>query len=418
VGSGSHPEASENGTPTFVGRWRVGALIGAGSAGGVHRAHLEGSAEPLAIKLMLPQWGTSDIMVARFQREIEMLQALVHPSIVPILAHGRLDDGRLWYLMPLLEGCDVAKLLARRGCLAIDEALVIMHAVCAALAVAHAHGIIHRDLKASNVFVGTQTPPRITLLDFGAARSEHNGLGLTAAGTSIGTPTSMAPEQVMGLDADARSDVYAAGILLYRMLTGRCPFQDGTDEQIMLDHLATPVPAPSELAPVPAALERLILRCLEKRPEDRYASATELTAALCEARGGGVALAVALARVMLYVDLVGDPSTIAASGLTALELACDHAIAAGFTLAHGAGAGLLACIDIGDSSVAAVTAARGLAQVIADAIEALDDRLAARVFVHLVSATLAPDAPLVLPELEAWLASGPAAGLWSSSAAA
>jgi serine/threonine-protein kinase len=204
-------------------------------------------------------------------------------------------------------------------------------------------------------------PASITLLDFGAARVDTaaQGRGLTVAGTAVGTPTSMAPEQIVGFDPDARTDVYAAGCLLFRMLTGRYPFQDGTPDRVMLDHLSTTPPRPSELAAVSAELERVVLRCLEKRPEDRFQSARELDAALREVHIGKTPSRAG--AVAIHIELHGDESVIDAHGLDAFALAADRLVDAGFELALGVGGSVLALRDVVGNPHDAVLAARELA---------------------------------------------------------
>lgn len=340
----------------------------------------------LALKLMLPQWADNEVMVARFQREIDTLSQLRHPNVVRILDHGRLPDGRLWYVMPRLGGTDLHALLVARGRLSIDEALVVMDAVCAALAAAHAAGVIHRDLKSSNVFVGTDVPPSITLLDFGAARVDTSaqGKGLTVAGTVVGTPTSMAPEQIVGFDPDERTDVYAAGILLFLVLTGRHPFEGESSEHVMLDQLSTPPPHPSEFAAVPLAIERIVLRCLEKRPEDRYPDANSLRAALLEAAGvAPLPCAPPKRAIAVHLELLAPESIADAWGLDALELGATRLVDAGFELALGVGGSVLAVTPARDAPATALARARALAtSLVEELAHAVHPELAPRIVIH------------------------------------
>ncbi len=390
------------GVPATIGRYRLVGPLGAGGAGAVFAALAE-DGTALAIKLMLPQWADNDVMVARFQREIDTLSQLRHPNVVRILDHGRLPDGRLWYVMPRLAGNDLHARLVEGGRMAIDDALVVMDAVCAALSAAHAAGVIHRDLKASNVFVGHGQPPSITLLDFGAARvdTSQQGKGLTVAGTVVGTPTSMAPEQIVGFDPDVRTDVYAAGILLFLMITGRYPFEGESSEQVMLDQLSTPAPRPSDFAAVPTAVERVVLRCLEKRSEDRYPDADSLRAALREA--GGHALPVAGSRVIaVHVELLAPESIASECGLDALEIAATRIVDAGFELALGVGASVLGVAPADDAPTDVLARAHTVATaLLGELARDVHPALAPRVVIHVAAANRA-ELHLDLADVDTW----------------
>jgi eukaryotic-like serine/threonine-protein kinase len=406
--------------PVAIDRYRVAGRLGAGGAGAVFAATAD-DGRALALKLMLPQWADNAVMVARFQREIDTLSQLRDPRVVRILDHGRLPDGRLWYVMPRLEGRDLHALLVERGRLSVDDALVVMDAVCAALSAAHAAGVIHRDLKASNVFVGTEQPPSITLLDFGAARvdTSQQGKGLTVAGTVVGTPTSMAPEQIVGFDPDERTDVYAAGILLFLMLTGRYPFEGESSEQVMLDQLSTPPPRPSELAAVPVAVERIVMRCLEKRPEDRFPTADALRDAVREASGTAPAAAPVQTRaIALHLELLAPEAIADTWGLDALELAAARLVDAGFELALGIGGSVLGVMPANDAGALAAThaLATGLLDELAHDVH---PALEPRVIIHVADATSSGSTGLELrlDELDAWADTDLPAGVHLSSAA-
>src|SRR6266478_5793915 len=167
-------------------------------------------------------------MVERFVREARVVNRIRHPNIVDIYEFGELDDKRPYFVMELLEGTSLASIVERRGRLSPAQALSYLEPVCDALRAAHAAGVVHRDLKASNVAVVKEgDPPRVKLLDFGIAklvRTAPGERGLTAVGQRIGTPYAMAPEQIRGGAIDARVDIYALGVLLYQLLTGRYPF--------------------------------------------------------------------------------------------------------------------------------------------------------------------------------------------------
>lgn len=376
--------------PAEIGRYRILRALGTGGAGAVHAASAAGE-HGFAIKLMLPQWASNEVMVRRFEREIETIAGLDHPNVIRILEHGRLSDGRLWYAMPRLSGRDVDALVEARGRFAVDDVRIVMDAVCGALAAAHALGVVHRDLKGSNVFIGDERPARITLLDFGAARADpsRRGQGLTAAGAVVGTPTSMAPEQVVGLEVDARTDVYAAGMLMYRMLTGRYPFEDGAAEEIMLQQLTAQPQRPSTFAAVPAELEEIVMRCLEKRPEDRFQSAADLRAAIRDARGTAEH---APGAVAIHVELVGAANLDDELGLDGLALAAERLITAGFELAIGVGGTVLGVRPLAAAAEASVRVAHEVAAaLLAELVERYDAALDPRIVVHVGdSAVLGP----------------------------
>jgi hypothetical protein len=192
-------------------------------------------------------------------------------------------------VMELLEGIDLRSILTERGRFPAPEVLEILEPVCSALQAAHDLGIVHRDLKASNIFIGTAGEKRvIKLLDFGIAklmRPEGGEGGLTVVGTRLGTSYTMAPEQIRGDAVDQRTDIYALGVVLYHLLTGQYPFRAETMTDIERQHLEAPPPRPSQAAPVSPALDVVVLRCMEKSPERRYPSARAFMEALRDAVG-------------------------------------------------------------------------------------------------------------------------------------
>ena len=190
--------------------------------------------------------------------------------------------------MELLEGIDLRSMLNERGRFPPAEVLEILEPVCSALQAAHDHGIVHRDLKASNIFIANAAAKRVVkLLDFGIAKLMHPDAGeggLTVVGTRLGTSYTMAPEQIRGDGVDPRTDIYALGVVLYHLLTGQYPFRAETMTDIERQHLEAPPPRPSQAAPVPPALDAVVLRCMEKTPS----AATRAVKAFIEAlRDGG-----------------------------------------------------------------------------------------------------------------------------------
>lgn len=254
----------------------------------MYRAKPTNGGPEVAVKLLAPALCRQPEMKTRFEREARALNGLEHPHVIRFIDFG-LHNGVPYLVMELLEGTPLDRLLASRP-LPPTQALDLGLGVIAGLAYAHAHGVLHRDLKPANVFVAVLTGGTLhpKLLDFGLARftdTERWGAHstLTQEGTVIGTPTYMAPEQGFGARVDARSDVYSAGILLYELLAARPPFvAESRSSLIRAHHLATPPPI-REVRPglvLQPALEALIDTALAKRPEDRFADASEMLRAL------------------------------------------------------------------------------------------------------------------------------------------
>jgi serine/threonine protein kinase len=224
--------------------------------------------------------GTGD-GIERFAREARLLASLRHPAIVELVAEGR-DDGRSWIAMEWLDGEDLASRL-RRGPLSVEETLVAGRRAAEALAVAHARGVVHRDVKPSNLFLVGGRPDELKVLDFGVAHVQRDE-ALTFAGDRVGTPRFMAPEQVRADgDIDARTDVFALGAVLYACLTGRPPFSGSTELAVFAKIL---LEDPPPIGDVPSALEALILRMMAKDRERRPATGAEVTTELAGVLGG------------------------------------------------------------------------------------------------------------------------------------
>jgi len=283
------PRQSRERIGGLAGPYRLLEVLGKGGGGTVYEAeHIETRVR-VAVKVVGETWVEKPIMAARFQREIEIIRFLNHPNIVSIIDEGHLDDGARFYAMELLRGEDLDSVLDRTIRLTPGECFALFGPVCSALTAAHDAGIIHRDLKGGNIFVVEGSPPRVKLLDFGVARvtASVDTAGLTARGAHVGTPTNMAPEQILCHPPDRRTDIYAAGVLLFRMLTGDYPFSGLAPEEIMQAHLSARPPVPSRLASIPTALDAVILRCLEKRPEARFQKVEAFWEAFASAMGRG-----------------------------------------------------------------------------------------------------------------------------------
>jgi eukaryotic-like serine/threonine-protein kinase len=274
-----------------VGSYIIQETVASGGGGTVYAAKPADAPGPrVAIKVLLRELAASRLALSRFQREAEVVSLINHPSIVRVLESGGLPDGRPYIVMELVSGENLRNMLLRRGRFAPAEVLEILTPVCSALSAAHDAGVIHRDLKASNICVGTEGGVRvIKLLDFGIAKlvePDPDQPGLTVKGTRLGTPYAMPPEQVRGEQIDERADIYSLGVLLYQMLTGNYPFVGSTPHEIERLHLEAIPPRPSRSAPVSPALEAVVLRCLQKEPDARFSSVAELMAALRGAVAG------------------------------------------------------------------------------------------------------------------------------------
>jgi eukaryotic-like serine/threonine-protein kinase len=278
---------------TQVGSYVIVETIAAGGGGTVYVAQpLDDPAAGarVAIKVLLRELAASRLALSRFQREAEVVSLINHPSIARVLDSGGLPDGRPYIVMELVSGENLRNMLLRRGRLPPPEVLEILTPVCSALAAAHAAGVIHRDLKASNICVGSEEGLQvIKLLDFGIAKlvePDPDQPGLTVKGTRLGTPYAMPPEQIRGEQIDERADIYSLGVLLFQMLTGNYPFVGSSPHEIERLHLEAIPPRPSRSAPVAPPLEAVVLRCLQKDPSARFPSVAELLEALRSAVAG------------------------------------------------------------------------------------------------------------------------------------
>jgi serine/threonine protein kinase len=271
-------------------RYCLEAVIGVGGLGSVYRATHTKLQRPVAVKLLHETFGESQIQRGRFAREAKALAALQHPNIVAVLDYG-VSEARPYLVMELLEGETLSQRL-HEGPLPVESALQVVQQLLEALSFMHRARLVHRDVKPSNVFLlntkdGTD---RVKVLDFGLAKFTATPLmvnsdpTLTRDGAILGTPAYMSPEQATGEIVDARSDVYAVGVILFRMLAGRLPFEGDAIEQVR-SHLIAPVPPLNRPQPEPeldAALEALICRAMAKRREDRFTDAGEMLRALVE----------------------------------------------------------------------------------------------------------------------------------------
>lgn len=268
----------------FAGRYEIQAPLGRGGMGAVYDARDRRDGMRRALKV-LHATADDDHAAVRFRREIEILSRIAHPNIVRIFDFG-VDEGRMYFAADLVAGENLRAVLHRRAVLPPAEVAQLGVTLAGALAAAHAQGIVHRDVKPHNIMIGPDG--HLTLLDFGIARGAGIDMNtVTATGVMIGTPEYMSPEQFLGVRVDARSDIYSVGVVLYELLTGVLPFQGDTPVTLGIRHQTTlPPPIRTQRPSVPAWLERVILKCLEKSPGSRYLTAADLAAELSRSRSG------------------------------------------------------------------------------------------------------------------------------------
>jgi serine/threonine-protein kinase len=223
---------------TQVGEYVIRELLAAGGFGVVYRAE-DAEGRPVAVKVLHAELAGTPEAVRRFEREIEAIRRVHHPNVIDVFGFGQIADGRPYFAMELLDGVDLEQHVRANGRLSPDEVRAITEPLCAALDAAHEKNIIHRDFKASNVLLcDGSSARRVVLLDFGVAKLlDDAGPGLTTSRNMLGTPACMAPEQITGRPADARTDVYALGALTYFMLTGELPFRDASVVVMLHMHL-------------------------------------------------------------------------------------------------------------------------------------------------------------------------------------
>ena len=278
----SEPPHSKLGPGAMVGGYRIERQLGQGGAGTVYAAEEPTIKRRVAIKVLRRALADDEPMALRFEREARVVNEIHHPGIIDVFAVGKLDDGRPYLVMSLLEGASLREEIERLGAIPLGEAWRITRAVADALGAAHAAGVVHRDLKPDNVFleraVGAGGAARVRVLDFGIAKVDTLGPGdapmkLTGTGVPLGTPAYMAPEQWWAAGITARTDQYALGVMLFEMLAGRAPFASQAFAELVHQHVHEPPPRLGDVgAAAPEAVEALVARLLAKAPEDRFAS--------------------------------------------------------------------------------------------------------------------------------------------------
>ncbi len=289
------PEGDRLVAGAVVGDYVIDRFLGAGAMGEVYAGRQPVIGKRVAIKILKRELATDKEAAERFLREARAVNQVDHANVIDVFGFGKLDDGRLYLVMDLVDGKSLRQALAS-GPLGVDAALDILGKIADALDAAHSRGVVHRDLKPDNVMLSSSTPPQVFVLDFGIAKlftgnATGNGT-LTGKGTWLGTPGYMAPEQWSADGAGPASDRYALGVMAYELLSGALPFEAPTLPQMMEKHFRSPVPALSARGKTGTApehhltLDPVLARAMAKSPDARFATARELVEALRGAAGG------------------------------------------------------------------------------------------------------------------------------------
>lgn len=305
-------------------QFRIDEQIGTGGMGTVYRAHQTTVGRDVAIKVLRPELARDEQAVFRFEREARLAISLDHPNLVRVFLSGRLGDGRLYFVMELLEGRSLADELEETGIPSIERALILVMKLCAGLGAVHAAGIVHRDIKPENVYLVRRGRDNdfVKLVDFGIARvleAEGGGPTTTQSGRVFGTATYISPEAASGDDTDQRSDIYSLGVLTYQLLTGELPFDGSTAGAVLMQHVHREPPllqTKGRGAEVPDDLARVVMQALSKHPDARQQSLAEFLDALAEAASHAGLLKDA--RALLFGTIWGDE--LAAPGSYLAEL--------------------------------------------------------------------------------------------------
>jgi serine/threonine protein kinase len=269
-------------------RYRIVDLIGRGGMGAVYRVEHVKMGKIMAMKILHGELSQQGDLTRRFRREAETVSRLSHFNTVSVFDFGS-DKGMMYLVMEYIEGRDLREVLLEDGPLPATRCYRVLIQVCSALTEAHEKGIIHRDLKPENILVGKRDEREdfVKVLDFGLAKlKDMHRTKITEQGSLVGTPYYMAPEHIRGDGVDQRSDIYALGAVMYKLLTGDPPFAAPTAMGIISKHLTQPPPRPSAASPdlsIPERADEICLKAMAKVPEARYASANEMRRALADA---------------------------------------------------------------------------------------------------------------------------------------
>ena len=262
-------------------RYRVIRLLGQGGMGVVYLVHDLELNRDIALKFIRAPFIEGSHLLERFKREIQLSSDITHPNVLRVYDLGE-SEGTRFLTMQYVPGEDLASIIRREGKLPIERILSIFRQICEGLAAAHDKGVLHRDLKPQNIMVDEETHAYI--MDFGLAKVVDRS-GITRTGEFMGSPAYMSPEQVKGETLDLRSDIYSLGMVLYEMITGRRPYEEGSAYEIMMRRLNTPPPPAGEIrTDIPAYLLHILARCIEINKDLRYGSLQEIIRDLDEAR--------------------------------------------------------------------------------------------------------------------------------------
>jgi serine/threonine protein kinase len=381
----------EGSQPFEIPGYHLERLIGEGGFGQVWRAGRQADGEAIAIKVLHLELVRSVDAMTRFQRELEAIERLDHPNVVRGLGHGTLGDGRPYLLLEYVEGPSLREVLHERGALSPVEMLTILEPLCDALHVAHLAGLVHRDVKASNVILARRGGAiRPVLLDFGLVKlTDQVGPGLTSSRSMLGTPAAMAPEQMRGQPVDPRTDIYALGLLAFHMLTGQPAF--GGAPGVVQSYLQVhgPRPRPSSKVDIDPAIDEPVARALAPEPAARFSDARSFSQALRAVIHGATGDEIEVA--VLYIE--GDAADI----LAATEFAQS--------------AGLIVALTAPDSMLAVMPRSRVDVSAVRNKISGFSAQ--ARVALGVSTATISGplvDGPAL--DVEGWAPYPLPAGLW------
>lgn len=290
---------------SVIGQYRITEKLGEGGMGAVFKGIDQMLEREVAIKMLRPDFTREPEIVERFRSEAITLAKLNHPNIATLHTFLRHNDD-YFMVMEFVRGETFDSILRRGGKLPLDRALAMFNMAIAGIGHAHLTGIIHRDIKPANMMLTEKGDVKV--MDFGIARMLGTNR-MTRQGTIIGTIQYMSPEQVQGLDTDARSDIYSLGILLYEMLTGRLPFNDTSEFKLMMMQINEPPPPPRDIAPhIPLHIERAIMRSLAKKPEARFQTVTDFRLALEDSKATNAQQANRTVEAQPSVATSGNPA--------------------------------------------------------------------------------------------------------------
>lgn len=264
-----------------IGQYQIVEQIGIGGMATIYKAYQASIDRYVAIKILPEQFAKDANFLKRFQQEARAIAALEHPHILPVHDFGT-EDGRSYMVMRYIEGGTLTKQMGHP--LPYKRIIQIVGDIARALDYAHERGVVHRDIKPSNILIDKHG--EVLLTDFGIAKMVEGteATQLTGAGTILGTPAYMSPEQATGGNIDGRSDIYSLGVVLYELLTGQPPYQAETPLAVVMKHVNAPLPPPRALkTEIPEALERIVLKAMAKDPNQRFQTAAEMEQALREA---------------------------------------------------------------------------------------------------------------------------------------